>query len=159
LDWLVEHGKEIRVRLIQAHRGDGNLVLYQIGPLTVPGADSAGLDAVINEGALGREFVIGLWCNFDGGPVAIELLDPAAAERGALLSRAEKLQVRLQLERVFLAGDKKAVAFPTPDKEAAITGDLAPAAVDRAIERMIPLRRRDVQKLHDTSVIPRGDWA
>jgi hypothetical protein len=157
LDWLVEHGKEIRARLFDHHKGDGNLVLYKIGPVHVPSADRAALEALSEEDgttttSLGRVFVIGLWCNFDGRPVAIELIDPDLAEKGALFMRAEKLQAKLHIDRVVIAGDRRAVAYPARDA--------APVALEAKPrpERMVPLKKKDLQKLLDAGLVPKGGW-
>jgi hypothetical protein len=151
LDWLVEHGKELRARLIGRQKTDG-LILYQIGPVTVPSGDRADLEALRGESkGLGRAFVIGVWCDLDGAPVAVELIDPEDAAHGALSQRADKLQQRLRLGRVVIAGPRRAVAYPKPDAP-------PPLPTQPRAERLVPLRRRDIQRLFDRGRIPADGW-
>jgi hypothetical protein len=107
MDWLLPRQGRIEKALAERHL-DGTLVLYDVTstyfegrscPLARHGHDRDG-----KRGKL--QIVIGLLCDPEGRPVAVEVFDGNTGDPTTLAPQIQKLRQRFGLERVVLVGDR-----------------------------------------------------
>lgn len=124
MDWLLPKQSRIEDALARRHLKDGTLVLYDLTstyfegrhcPLAALGHNRDG-----KKGKL--QITVGLLCEPEGRPVAVEVFPGNAGDPSTLGSQIEKLRQRFGLERVVLVGDRGMIT------EARIREEIAPVA-------------------------------
>ena len=108
MDWLLPRQERIEEALGKRHLREGTLVLYDVTstyfeghtcPLAKLGHDRDG-----KKGKL--QIVIGLLCDVDGRPVAVEVFDGNTGDPATLAGQVRKIRERFGLRRVVLVGDR-----------------------------------------------------
>jgi len=108
LDWLRSRQPRIEKALVARHLREGTLVLYDVTssyfegrtcPLAKLGHSRDG-----KRGKL--QIVIGLLCDPEGRPLAVDVFDGNTGDPTTLATQVEKLRERFGLERVVLVGDR-----------------------------------------------------
>jgi hypothetical protein len=108
MDWLLPRQPRIEQRLAKRHLRNGAVVLYDLTttyfegrccPLAKLGHPRDG-----NKGKL--QIGIGLLCNAEGCPVAVEVFEGNVGDPKTLSTQIEKLRKRFALSRVVLVGDR-----------------------------------------------------
>lgn len=108
LDWLLGRQDRIERKLAERHLHDGTLVLYDVTstyfegrtcPLARLGYSRDGKKDKL-------QIVVGMVCNAEGCPVAVEVFAGNTADPATLSSAMGKLRARFGLERVVLVGDR-----------------------------------------------------
>ena len=121
MDWLLPRQATIEDALARRHL-DHTLILYDVTssyfegrccPLAHQGHNRDG-----KKGKL--QIVIGLLCNGDGCPVAVEVFDGNTGDPTTVASQVAKIRQRFSLARVVLVGDRGMIT------QARIREDLAP---------------------------------
>ena len=108
MDWLLPRQARIETALAKRHLTDGTLVLYDVTstyfegrtcPLAKIGHSRDG-----KKGSL--QIVVGLLCQAEGCPVAVEVFDGNTGDPSTLSSQIEKVRKRFGLTRVVFVGDR-----------------------------------------------------
>ena len=108
MDWLLPRQKRIENALAKRHLEDGTIALYDLTstyfegrkcPLAKLGHSRDGKKGKV-------QIVVGLLCNAEGCPVAIEVFEGNTGDPKTLASQIEKLRVRFKLRTVILVGDR-----------------------------------------------------
>lgn len=108
MDWLLERQERIEKRLAKGHLAEGAVVLYDVTSTYFEGRTCplARLGHSRN-GKKGKPQVsIGLLCNAEGCPVAVEVFEGNVAGPRTLARQIEKVRKRFALSRVVLVGDR-----------------------------------------------------
>jgi len=108
MDWLLPRQKRIEDSLAKKHLSGGTIALYDVTStyfegVTCPLAEF-GHDRDGKKGK--RQIVIGLLCNPDGCPVAIEVFAGNTGDPKTLASQIQKLRERFDLKYVIMVGDR-----------------------------------------------------
>jgi len=107
MDWLLSRQRRIEAALAKRHL-HGTLVLYDVTstyfegrtcPLARLGHSRDGKRSKL-------QIVIGLLCDPEGRPVAVEVFDGNTGDPATLAPQIQKLRQRFGLERVVLVGDR-----------------------------------------------------
>lgn len=139
MDWLGERQAKIEQALARRHL-DHTLILYDVTssyfegrccPLASHGHNRDG-----KQGKL--QIVIGLLCNADGCPVAVEVFDGHTGDPSTVAAQVEKIRHRFGLSRVVLVGDRGMIT------QARIREDLAPV---EGLSWITALRAPQIQAL------------
>jgi hypothetical protein len=107
MDWLLPRQDRIEAALAQRHL-HGTLVLYDVTSTYFEGRTCplAKLGHS-RDGKRGKlQIVIGLLCDPEGRPVAVEVFDGNTGDPTTLAPQIEKLRRRFGIERVVLVGDR-----------------------------------------------------
>jgi transposase len=108
MDWLVEQQQSIEAALAQRHLADGALVLYDVTSTYFEGKKCplarVGYSRDGKKNSL--QIVIGLLCNAEGCPVAVEVFDGNYADPSTFGDQVEKVRTRFGLQRVVFVGDR-----------------------------------------------------
>jgi hypothetical protein len=108
MDWLLPRQAKIEAALAKRHLSDGTLVLYDVTstyfegrtcPLAKIGHSRDG-----KKGSL--QIVVGLLCQAEGCPVAVEVFDGNTGDPATLTSQIEKVRKRFDLNRVVFVADR-----------------------------------------------------
>ena len=108
MDWLLPRQQRIEEALGKRHLRDGTLVLYDVTstyfegrtcPLAQFGHSRDGKKDKL-------QIVIGLLCDVEGRPVAVEVFDGNVGDPATLARQVRKLRERFGLRRVVLVGDR-----------------------------------------------------
>ena len=123
MDWLLPRQAKIEEELARRHR-DHTLILYDVTSSYFEGRQCPLARRGHNrDGKKGKlQIVIGLLCNKDGCPVAVEVFDGDTADPTTVASQVEKIHHRFGLSRVVLVGDRGMIT------QARIREDLEPVA-------------------------------
>lgn len=122
MDWLLPRQQRIENKLAARHLKDGTLVLYDLTstwfegrtcPLAKLGHSRDG-----KKGKL--QIVIGLLCEREGRPIAVEVFPGNTADPCTLASQVDKVRKRFRVARVVWVGDRGTIT------DARIRNDLAP---------------------------------
>lgn len=149
LDWLLERQSWIERKLARRHLADGALLLYDVTvtyfegrkcPLAKRGRPQRGKQG--NQGKL--QILVGLICNAQGCPVAVEVFPGNWADPNTLGPALEKVRTRFGVRRVVLVGDRGMLT------EARIEEDLRPLA---ALDWITALRAPAIQQLAQQKVL------
>ena len=141
LDWLLARQSRLEKKLARRHLQEGCLVLYDLTssyfeerrcPLAKLGYSRDG-----KKGKL--QIVIGMLCNRQGCPVAVEAFEGNVADPSTLDSQIEKLQKRFGLRLVVIVGDRGLIT------SARISEDLQP----QGLGWITALRAPQIGKLLD----------
>ena len=108
LDWLRSRQARIEKALVGRHLRDGTLVLYDVTSSYFEGRTCS--LAKLGHSRDGKksklQIVIGLLCDPEGRPLAVEVFDGNTADPTTVGPQIEKLRKRFGLERVVLVGDR-----------------------------------------------------
>ena len=108
MDWLLGRQERIEEALGKRHLRDGTLVLYDVTstyfegrtcPLAQFGHNRDGKKDKL-------QIVIGLLCDVEGRPVAVEVFEGNVGDPATLASQVRKIRERFGLRRVVLVGDR-----------------------------------------------------
>jgi len=108
MDWLLPRQARIEAALAKRHLCDGTLVLYDVTstyfegrrcPLAKIGHSRDG-----RKGSL--QIVVGLLCQAEGCPVAVEVFEGNTGDPTTLSSQVEKVRKRFGLARIVFVGDR-----------------------------------------------------
>lgn len=108
MDWLLPKQAVIEKKLAKRHLSENTLVLYDVTssyfegrkcPLAARGHDRDG-----KKGKL--QIVIGLLCNKEGCPIAVEVFNGNTGDPTTVGSQVQKIRQRFGLKRVVLVGDR-----------------------------------------------------
>lgn len=107
MDWLLPRQAKIEAELARRHL-DNTLVLYDVTSSYFEGRTCPLAQRGHNrDGKKGKlQIVIGLLCNRDGCPVAVEVFDGNTGDPTTLAPQVEKIRQRFGLSRVVLVGDR-----------------------------------------------------
>jgi transposase len=146
LDWLLSRQSWIERKLAKRHLDEGALLLYDITltyfegrtcPLAKQGRPGRG-----KKGKL--QILVGLICNAEGCPVAVEVFPGNWGDPNTLSSALEKVRSRFGVRRVVLVGDRGLLT------EARIEEELSPQA---AVDWITALRAPAIQQLVKQEVL------
>lgn len=126
LDWLHERQDRIERKLAERHLHDGELVLYDVTSAYFEGRTcSLARRGYSRDGKKDKlQIVLGLVCNAEGCPVAVEVFAGNTADPTTLSAAVMKVRERFGLERVVLVGDRGMIT------SARIREELRPAGLD-----------------------------
>ncbi|MFC1526267.1 IS1634 family transposase [Candidatus Latescibacterota bacterium] len=122
MDWLLPRQARIEDELARRHL-DHTLILYDVTSSYFEGRTCPLAKRGHNrDGKKGKlQIVIGLLCNQDGCPVAVEVFDGNTGDPTTVAPQVEKIRQRFGLSRVVLVGDRGMLT------QARIREDLQPA--------------------------------
>lgn len=108
LDWLNEHQEEIEDKLFAQVEGKTQLFLYDVTSSYLEGEQNELARFGYNrDGKKGKlQIVIGLLCNDDGIPVAVEVFEGNTKDNNTLPKQVEKAASRFGIEKVTFVGDR-----------------------------------------------------
>ncbi|MFH0824212.1 MAG: IS1634 family transposase [Pseudomonadota bacterium] len=108
LDWLVTRQESIEHELAKRHFSEGALVLYDVTSVYFEGRKCPlarrGYNRDKKKGKL--QIVVGLLCNRQGCPVAVEVFEGNTGDSTTLASQIEKVKSQYGLSKVILVGDR-----------------------------------------------------
>jgi len=120
MDWLLARQDRIEQALGKRHLRDGTLVLYDVTSTYFEGR-SCPL-ARLGHSRDGKrdklQIVVGLLCDVQGRPVAVEVFEGNVGDPATLASQVRKIRQRFGIRRVVLVGDRGMIT------EARIRADL-----------------------------------
>ena len=121
MDWLLPRQAQIEDELARRHL-DNTLLLYDVTSSYFEGRTCPLAQRGHNrDGKKGKlQIVIGLLCNKEGCPVAVEVFDGNTGDPTTLAPQVEKIRQRFGLSRVVLVGDRGMIT------QARIREDLEP---------------------------------
>lgn len=108
MDWLVTRQGWIEKKLAKRHLQEGSLILYDLTSTYYTGKHCP-LAKFGNNRDKKRGFpqiVLGLLCNEEGCPVAVEVFDGKVSDQKTLKAQVEKTRKRFGLERIVVVGDR-----------------------------------------------------
>jgi len=144
MDWLLKRQQRIERKLAARHLEDGSLVLYDVTSVYFEGRKCPlarhGYSRDRKRGKL--QIVVGLLCNRDGCPVAVEVFEGSTADPTTLSTQVRKLKERFSLERIIMVGDRGLIT------NARIREDLEPAELSWISALRAPAVRKLVQEGH-----------
>jgi len=146
MDWLLPRQAKIEDELARRHL-DHTLILYDVTSSYFEGRQCPLAKRGHNrDGKKGKlQIVIGLLCNKDGCPVAVEVFDGNTADPTTVASQVEKIQRRFGLSRVVLVGDRGMIT------QARIREDLAPV---EGLSWITALRAPTIKTLARQGLVP-----
>jgi transposase len=108
MDWLLKRQESIERQLASRHLKDGTFVLYDLTSTYFEGTKcplaKLGHNRDKKKGKLQIE--IGLLCDRDGRPVAVEVFEGNTGDPSTVSTQVEKLRERFNLKRVVVVGDR-----------------------------------------------------
>jgi transposase len=122
LDWLAPRQSKIEEQLAARHLTNGTLVLYDVTSTYFEGRTCPLARLGHNrDGKKGKlQINIGLLCDGEGRPIAVEVFEGNVGDPKTLAVQVEKIRSRFRLDRVVLVGDRGTIT------EARIREDLVP---------------------------------
>jgi len=108
MDWLYQRQSKIEKALAEKHLKDGTLVLYDLTSTYFEGRHcplaKLGYSRDGKKGTL--QITVGLLCNADGCPIAVEVFDGNTTDSETVKSQLEKLKTKFGLSRLVFVGDR-----------------------------------------------------
>lgn len=108
LDWLGSRQESIENELAKRHFSEGSLVLYDVTSVYFEGCKcplaKRGYNRDKKRGKL--QIVVGLLCNRQGCPAAVEVFEGNTGDPTTLSSQIEKFRTRFGLNKVIIVGDR-----------------------------------------------------
>lgn len=108
MDWLVERQQRIEKRLAERHLGDGVVVLYDLSSSYMEGSHCP--LAKIGYSRDGKKNMMqieyGLLTDYEGRPIAIDVVPGNTADPATVATQVEKLRERFKVRDVVLVGDR-----------------------------------------------------
>jgi len=146
MDWLLSRQSRIETVLAKRHLTDGTLVLYDVTSTYFEGRTcplaKIGYSRDGKKGSL--QIVVGLLCQAEGGPVAVEVFDGNTSDPSTLSSQIEKVRKRFGLTRVVFVGDRGLITA------ARIREELRPVA---GLDWITALRAPQIRHLVDSGAL------
>ena len=126
MDWLLPRQEAIEKRLAKRHLENGTLVLYDVTSVYFEGTHCPlGRRGHSRDGKHDKlQIVIGLLCNREGCPVAVEVFEGNWADPRTVGVQIDKLCRRFSLSRAVLVGDRGMLT------DARIREEVKPAGLD-----------------------------
>ena len=148
MDWLLSRQARIEKEVARRHL-DNTLVLYDVTSSYFEGRTCPLAKRGYNrDGKRGKlQIVIGLLCNREGCPVAIEVFDGNTGDPTTLGPQVKKLRERFGLERIVLVGDRGMLT------QARIREDLDPV---EGLSWITALRAPAIQRLAAQGAVTRS---
>jgi hypothetical protein len=142
MDWLLPRQRRIEDALARRHLSQGTLALYDLTSTYFEGRKCPlAKFGHSRDGKKGKlQIVLGLLCNGEGCPVAVEVFEGNTADPKTVAAQVHKLRQRFGLERVVLVGDRGMIT------SARIREDLK---TEPGIEWITALRAPAIRKLVD----------
>ena len=108
LDWLNEHQANIEDKLFESIKSKTNLFLYDVTSSYLEGeCNELATFGYNRDGKKGKlQIVIGLLCNNDGIPVAVEVFEGNTKDNHTLPAQIKKAAERFGVEKVTFVGDR-----------------------------------------------------
>ena len=126
MDRLLDSQARIQKKLAARHLAGGDFVLYDITSSYLEGEYAESLLAGYGynrDGKKGRkQIVIGLICNREGCPVAVEVFSGNTKDETTVMDQIRQLQSDLGLERIIFVGDRGMVTASNYEKIRGIEG-------------------------------------
>jgi hypothetical protein len=147
LDWLLARQPAIEKELARRHLDEGGLVLYDLTSTYFEGrrCPLARL-GYSRDGKKGKpQIVVGLICNREGCPVAVEVFEGNTADPSTLASQVRKIRRRFGLRRVVVVGDRGLIT------SARIREDLD---AEEGLGWITALRAPQIARLLDRGALP-----
>jgi transposase len=145
MDWLLERQPRIEAELAKRHLGEGCTVLYDLSSSYFEGRCCP-----LAQHGYSRDkrkdlpqINYGLLCNFEGVPVAIEVVEGKVGDPKTIPAQVAKLKERFGLKRVVVVGDRGMIT------EARIREDVQNAGYDW----ITALRHASIQPLLQAKLI------
>ena len=155
MDWLLPRQERIEAKLAARHLHDGTLVLYDVTSTYFEGVSCPLAQLGHNrDGKRGKlQIVLGLLCEVEGRPVAVEVFEGNVADPSTLSTQIRKVRQRFGVQRVVLVGDRGMLT------EARIREELSPVdGLDWITALRAPAIRKLVQAGHlDVSLFDQRD--
>ena len=126
MDELIRRQPAIQRHLVKKHLGDGDLVLYDITSSYFEGEYNG--SEIVNWGykrdkkAGRKQIVIGLLCNRQGCPVAVEVFSGNTKDETTVIDKINQLRKNYGLQRLIFVGDRGMVTKANYDKVKDIKG-------------------------------------
>ena len=151
LDRLLERQSAIQKKLAKKHLDDGNLILYDITSSYLEGEyeKSELVKFGYNrDGKKGHEqIVIGLICNSNGCPIAVEVFAGNTKDQSTLTEKINELQKSYQISKAIFVGDRGMVTESTSQE-----------LKERGIESIGALNRAKIVELIKQGTIKESDF-
>ena len=146
MDWLLKRQVAIEKKLAKRHLAETTLVLYDVTSTYFEGRScSLARFGHNRDGKKGKlQIVIGLLCNPQGCPVAVEVFEGNQGDPGTLTSQIQKVRGRFALDRVVFVGDRGMLT------DARITEELKPV---EGLDWITALRAPAIQGLVEQGVL------
>jgi transposase len=140
MDWLLPRQPQLEAALAKRHLSEGTLVLYDVTSSYFEGhtCPLAKYGHSRDERRNNPQIVIGLLCNSEGCPVAVEVFEGNTADAKTLTTQLTKLRQRFHLTHLVLIGDRGMLT------EKRIEEELRPIA---GLDWITALRAPQIQKL------------
>ena len=108
MDWLLPRQRQIEAELARRRLVGGRLVLYDVTSAYFEGSHCPPAQfGYERSGKRGRpQIVLGLLCNFDGCPVAVEVFGGDTADPMTLAGQIEKVRERFNLQQVIMVANR-----------------------------------------------------
>ena len=106
--WLFERQDKIQARLAKTHLSEGSAVLYDLSSTWYEGSQCPLAEFGHNrDGPRGkRQINIGLLCNAEGCPVAVQVYPGSTADPATIASQLATLRQDFGLKRIIIVGDR-----------------------------------------------------
>jgi hypothetical protein len=146
LDWLVQRQPRIEAKPAARHLKDGTLVLYDLTSVWYEGRLSKLVKfGYSRDGKKGKpQIILGLLCDADGCPVAVEVFEGHTADPSTLPALVRTLRERFGLKRIVLVGDRGLIT------QARIEQDLRPV---QGLDWITALRAPAIRELAEQKYI------
>ena len=140
LDWLHDRQKKIEGKLAKRHLKSSTLLLYDVTITYFEGQKCPLAKRTSRRGAMKGKLhiLIGLLCDPDGRPIAVEVFEGNKGDPATLAIQVEKIIRRFKIDRVVLVGDRGMIT------EARIEQDLKPI---EGLSWITALRAPTIKKL------------
>ena len=140
MDWLLPRQTRIEDALARRHLESGTIALYDLTSTYFEGRKCPLARLGHNrDGKKGKlQIVVGLLCNSEGCPFAIEVFEGNTGDPKTLAPQIEKLRVRFKLQTVIIVGDRGMIT------EARLREDVKPI---EGLEWITALRAPAIDKL------------
>lgn len=142
--WLLPRQQKIEKALAQRHLTEGVLLLYDLTSTWYEGECCPLAEFGHNrDGKRGkRQINIGLLCDSDGRPIAVEVFKGSTADPDTVASQVAKLRERFGLRKIVLVGDRGMLTSARIREELAGVKDLAwiSALTSKSIAKLVQAR-------------------
>jgi DDE family transposase len=146
MDWLLRRQSRIEAALAARHLAEGTLVLCDLTSTYFEGHTCPLAQfGHSRDGKKGKvQIVVGLVCNADGCPVAIEVFSGNTGDPTTLAPQLQKLRQQFHLQQLVLVGDRGLLT------DARIRAELQPVP---GLDWVTALRRPAIQQLVETGAL------
>ena len=119
LDWLQDRQKRIEGKLAKRHLTSSTLLLYDVTITYFEGQACPLAKRTSRRGAMKGKLhiLIGLLCDSEGRPIAVEVFEGNKGDPTTLASQVEKIIRRFKIQRVVLVGDRGMITAARIEKD------------------------------------------